>query len=144
MFLGEYEHTVDAKGRVALPKRFRDDVTGKLVASKGLEGCIYVYRAEDHAPALTSLLEGADFDPEKRKVRRFFTSGATEVELDKAGRVMLSAVLREHAGIAKDVTVIGNGERIEVWDREKWRAYNADMDSSIEESAAELVAKGLL
>ena len=145
MFLGEYQHTLDAKGRLSLPAKFRGDVPGgRLVVSKGLEGCLYVTPADDYAETTRRVLESNDFDPEARRLRRFFLSGASEVELDSAGRVALSAPLREYAGLEKDVTVIGAGKRIELWDTATWGTYNAETAANLETAAAELVDKGLL
>jgi MraZ protein len=148
MFLGEFEHTMDVKGRVSLPKDFRNALAGKLIITKGLENCLYIYPQEQYKESLGAYLRGGgpggDFDPSFRKVRRFFASGAVETELDSAGRVRLTSVLRDHAGLEKEVTIIGNDERIELWDSAAWAAYQDDVTSNIEESAAELVDKGLL
>lgn len=144
MFLGEYQHTLDAKGRVSLPAKFRAETTGKLVISKGLEGCLYVYPADVYAAFVDRLMSRDDFNARYRKVRRFFTSGAVETELDSAGRIGLPPVLREYAGLSKDVQVTGNGDRIELWDAETWAAYNGDTTARIEEDAEELSAAGLL
>lgn len=143
MFLGEYQHTLDAKGRVSLPAKFRSEMTGSVVISKGLEGSLYVFPAEDYSAFLQGLLSQDDFDPQLRKVRRYFTSGAVETELDSAGRVTVPPVLREWAGLVKDVTVTGNGTRIELWDSAKWASYNEAGDS-IEDLTKELAGSGLL
>ncbi len=144
MFLGDHQHTLDAKGRVSLPAKFRAEMTGKIVVAKGLENCLYVYPAEDYKRFTDSLLAGSDFDPRKRQVRRFFMAGADEVELDSAGRVSLKPGLREWAGLTKDVTVAGNGDRIEIWDAEKWAAYNGETATDIESLTQELANAGLL
>lgn len=144
MFLGEYQHTLDAKGRVSLPAKFRAETTGKLVISKGFEGCLYVYPAEDYAAFVERLMSRDDFNPQSRKVRRFFTTGAVDTELDSAGRITLPAPLREYAGLARDVQVTGNGDRIELWDAERWAAYNGETMAHIEEDAKELSEAGLL
>jgi MraZ protein len=142
MFLGEHQHTLDAKGRVSLPAKFRSRMGERVVVSKGLERCLYVFPAESYEESIQPLLEGSDFDPEHRRVRRFFTSGAVETKVDGAGRVTLPPAFREYAGLEKDVTVIGNGSRLEVWESQAWGEYSTQMD--IEDSAAGLVAKGLL
>jgi len=144
MFLGEFHHTLDAKGRLSLPARFRNTVTGSLVISKGMEGCLYVHPAEGFEASMDRLVGSNDFDPQVRKVRRFFAAGASEVDLDSAGRINLPQRLREHAGLAKDVTVVGSGDRIELWDTTKWDAYNDETSEHIEEYAADLVVKGFL
>jgi MraZ protein len=145
MFLGDYQHTLDAKGRISLPAKFRAEMTGKLVVAKGFEGCLYVYSAEEYGRFVESLVAKEDFDPAMRRIRRFFTTGAVEAELDSAGRISLPLVLREHAGLKKDVAVTGNANRIELWDGERWAAYNSGEDEgSIEDLAKELAAAGLL
>ncbi len=143
MFLGDYQHTLDAKGRISLPARFRAEMTGKLVVAKGLDRCLYVYPAEEYARFVEELVEREDFEPRVRKVRRFFTAGAVEVELDSAGRIGLPANLREYAVLSKDVAVTGNGNRIELWDAEAWSAYS-EAGESIEDLAKELADAGLL
>jgi MraZ protein len=144
MFLGEYQHTLDAKGRVSLPARFRAEVTGKIVVAKGLDNCLYIYPAEEYARFKDSLLEGSDFDPRKRQLRRFFMTGAYETELDSAGRVSIPPKLREHAGLSRDIAVTGNGNRIELWDSEAWDSYNDASTEKIEDLASELADAGLL
>jgi len=145
MFLGDYQHTLDAKGRVSLPAKFRAEMTGKIVVAQGLDDCLYVYPADEYNEFVAELASRADFDPRVRKVRRFFTTGATETEFDSAGRVSLPQGLRDYAGLSKDVAVTGNGNRIEIWDAEAWNAYKAGEDSgSIEDLAKELADAGLL
>jgi MraZ protein len=144
MFLGDYQHTLDAKGRVSLPAKFRAELTGSLVVSKGLDDCLYVYSAEEYQRFVKTLTEGNDFDPRTRRLRRFFVAGAQDVELDSAGRISLSPVLREYAGLKKEIAVTGNGTRIEIWDAEAWATYNGEVEGSIEDLAEELAAAGLL
>lgn len=144
MFLGEYQHTLDAKGRVSLPRKFRDETGSQLVVSKGLENCLYVYPAAGYREFLDDLMTASSFDRNGRAVRRFFTSGATEVEVDSAGRVSLSPVLREFAALAKDVVVAGVGDHIEIWDARKWSDYEEENASTIEDAAEELARNGIL
>lgn len=144
MFLGDHQHTLDAKGRVSLPAKFRADMTGRLVVAKGLDECLYVYPTEEYQRFVADLLAGSDFDPRKRQLRRFFTSGAVETELDSAGRVSLPANLREYAGLEKDVAVTGNGNRIEIWNADAWASYNGETAERIEDLAQGLADAGLL
>lgn len=144
MFLGDHQHTLDAKGRVSLPAKFRAEMTGKLVVAKGLDECLYVYPADEYTRFVDGLLTGSDFDPRKRQLRRFFTAGAVEIELDSAGRVSLPANLRDYAHLTKDVAVTGNGNRIEIWDAAAWSAYNGETAAGIEDLAQELADAGLL
>jgi MraZ protein len=143
MFLGDFQHTLDAKGRVSLPAKFRNQLSGSIVVAKGLEGCLYVYPADAYNAFLSGLVQGTDFDPEARRVRRFFTSGAVEGELDGAGRVMIPTVLREYAKLGKELSITGNGDRIEIWNTEAWAAYNGETTEHIEDAAKELAARGI-
>jgi MraZ protein len=144
MFLGEYQHTLDAKGRVSLPSKFRGQMTGKLVVAKGFDRCLYVYPADQYTAFVAGLLSREDFDPRVRQLRRFFTAGAVEAELDSAGRISLPTTLREHAGLTKDVAITGNGTRIEIWDAATWSAYEGEAEINAEDLARELADAGLL
>ena len=143
MFLGDHQHTLDAKGRVSLPAKFRAEMTGKIVVAKGLDECLYVYPAEEYRAFVEGLLSGSDFDPRKRQLRRFFTTGAVETELDSAGRISLPANLRDYAGLTRELAVTGNGNRIEIWDSQRWSAYNGGATDQIENLARELADAGL-
>lgn len=144
MFLGEYQHTLDAKGRVALPRKFRDETGSKLVVAKGLENCLYVYPAEGYREFLDNLMSASDFDRKSLALRRHFTAGAIEVDIDSAGRVGLTSVLRTHAALSKDVIVAGVGDRIEIWDAEAWATYESENAATIWDAAEELSRSGIL
>ncbi len=144
MFLGEYQHTLDAKGRVSLPRKFRDETGSKLVVSKGLEKCLYVYPADGYRAFLDNLMGASEFDRNSRAVRRFFTAGASEVEVDAAGRVALVPALREFAGLTKNVIVAGVGDHLEVWDAAAYDAYQEENAPTIEDAAEELARSGIL
>lgn len=144
MFVGEYQHTLDAKGRVSLPAKFRSKLTGSVTVAKGLDDALYVFPPEEYERFTSGLLEKADFDPRVRSVRRYFMAGADEVDLDSAGRISLPQHLRDHAGLSKDVAVIGNGGRIELWDSAHWAEYNGATAENVEDLAQELAAAGLL
>ncbi|HEX9093892.1 MAG TPA: division/cell wall cluster transcriptional repressor MraZ [Coriobacteriia bacterium] len=144
MFLGEYQHTLDAKGRVSLPRKFRDETGRRLVVTKGLDGCLYVFTSDGYAEFLDGLMAASSFDRNGRAVRRFFTAGAADVEVDSAGRVNLAPALREHAGLKKDVVVAGVGDRIEIWDASAWSTYEDKNAGTIEDAAEELARQGIL
>jgi MraZ protein len=144
VFLGEFQHTVDAKGRVSLPRKHRDEIGSRIVVTKGLEKCLYVYPAEGYREFLEELLSTGNFDRNSRAVRRFFIAGATEVDIDGAGRVPLSSVLREFAGLGRDVVVAGVADHIEIWDAAAWATYQEANASTIEDAAEELARSGIL
>jgi MraZ protein len=144
MFLGEYQHTLDQKGRVSLPRKFRDATSGTVVVSKGFEKALAVYTVEGYEVFLNEMLSGGEFVSDVRAVRRHFTVGASEVEIDSAGRVSLPAPLREFAGLKKDVIVAGVGDHMEIWDAAAWKAYETEHAQTIEDAAEELARQGIL
>ncbi len=122
MFSGEYRHNMDPKGRVTVPSKFREDLGEKFYVCKGLDGCLFVLSQEQW----DKLVEKVSAMPlaQGKGIQRYFFSGAAEVEPDKQGRVLIPPNLREHAGLQKDVTLIGAANRAEIWDTERWTAYN--------------------
>jgi len=144
MFLGEYQHTLDAKGRVSLPRKFRDATGGRLVVSKGFEKSLAVYPVEAYERFLADLMSGGDLTRDMRAVRRHFTAGADEVEVDSAGRISLNTTLRAFAGLSKDVVVAGVGDHIEIWDAKSWASYEEEHAATIEDAAEELARQGIL
>lgn len=127
MLIGQFEHNVDAKGRINFPAKFREDMGDRFIVTKGLDNCVAVYsmeewsRREERFKALP--------DSKSRQLKRFFFASATVVEPDKQGRIVLPAVLREYAGLTKDVVVIGASDRAEIWNAERWRADNDEVSS---------------
>ena len=132
MLMGQYEHNLDAKGRINFPARMREELGDRFVITKGLDDCIAVYGMEEW----NRLGEKIKSQPiaKARNLQRFFFSGAAEVEPDKQGRILLPQHLREHAGLEKDVTVIGASSRAEIWDSARWNTFNSGLT---EESIAE-------
>ena len=139
MFMGEYNHTIDAKGRVIVPSKFRDTLGDEFVVTKGLDGCLFAYDNQEWAAFEEKLKSLPITNKEARSFVRFFLAGAAAVEVDKQGRILLPASLREFAELAKDVVLIGVGSRIEIWSKERWEGTSSfeDMDS-IAEHMAEL------
>lgn len=144
MFLGTHQHTLDAKGRVSLPARFRNELPGSVTVAQGMDKSLYVFTPEDYDRFMRNLTEKSDFNPKVREIKRFFGSGAVEVPVDSAGRVALPQQLRDFAGLVKDVVIIGVGDRIEMWDAGRWAAYNGETAEDIENLAQELANAGLL
>ena len=139
MFMGEYNHTIDAKGRLIVPSKFRESLGDVFVVTKGLDGCLFVYDNDEWNAFEEKLKSLPLTNKEARTFARFFLAGAAEVEVDKQGRILLPGVLREFAGLKKDVVLIGVASRIEIWDRERFdgAAVYEDMDE-IAEHMAEL------
>ena len=120
MFMGEYNHSIDAKGRLIIPSKFRDTLGDEFVVTKGLEGCLFVFEKYDFETFMDKLNEKSDLEAKVRKIKRFFISGAQEMEPDKQGRMLVPPVLREYAGLEKEVVFAGVGGHIEIWDKAKW------------------------
>ncbi len=139
MFMGEYNHTIDAKGRLIIPSKFREALGDTFVVTKGLDGCLFVYDNEEWNAFEEKLKSLPITNKEARQFVRFFLAGAAEVEVDKQGRILVPNILREFAQINKDVVLIGVASRIEIWSKERFDGITAyeDMDE-IAEHMAEL------
>lgn len=137
MFMGEYNHTVDAKGRLIIPSKFREALGDTFVITKGLDGCLFVYDNEEWAVFEEKLKSLPLTNKDARKFARFFLAGAAEAEVDKQGRILIPNVLREFADLSKDVVLIGVASRIEIWSRERFEEMEAydDMDDIAEHMA---------
>ncbi len=130
MFMNQYNHTVDAKGRLIIPSKFRDVLGDEFVVTKGLDGCLFVYDNEDWNEFAEKLTKLPIINDNARDFARFFLAGATNVEVDKQGRILLPANLREFAGLDKDVVLAGVGSRIEIWSKSAWDEKNEGTDIS--------------
>ncbi|MBP2635129.1 MAG: cell division protein MraZ [Firmicutes bacterium] len=143
MFMGEYSHTIDNKGRLIFPAKFRDELGEVFIATKGLDNCLFVYTRSEWAILEEKLKKLPLAKPEARAFVRFFFSGAAELDCDKQGRVLLPTNLREHARLDKDVVVIGVSTRIEVWDKVAWDEYNQKVSPTVAEIAENLADLGI-
>lgn len=124
MLIGEYYHNLDAKGRVSIPSKFRDDLGGSFVLSKGLDNCLYAYSASEWETFKNELLSMRGHNAQK--IRRFFFSGATECEIDSQGRVVIPPNFRSYAELLKEVVIVGVSNRAEIWNKENWEKYISD------------------
>lgn len=138
MFLGEYQHFLDAKGRMTVPAKFREGLGDSFVATKGLDNCLFLYPWAEWRN-LEQKLKSLPFTrKDVRAFVRFFFSGAAECEVDKQGRTVLPVPLREYARIEKEVVIVGVGTRVEVWSRELWEEYLQAAGNSYVEIAEKL------
>jgi MraZ protein len=139
MFKGEYNHTIDPKGRLIIPSKFRELLGEEFVMTKGLDGCLSIYPQEEWESFEEKLRALPLTNKNARTLTRFFVAGACTCELDKQGRILVPQTLREFAGLEKDVVLAGNLNRIEVWSKEAW-ARNCDFDDmdSIAEGMQEM------
>ncbi len=138
MFMGEYNHSLDTKGRLIIPSRYREALGDTFVLTKGLDGCLNIYDTEGWN-ALTEKLQALPItSANARKFTRFMLGGATECEVDKQGRILIPANLRAFAGLTRDVILVGVGGRIEIWDREAWEKTSACDDEEIAQNLGDL------
>jgi MraZ protein len=138
MLLGEHEHALDDKNRLTLPARLRDQLGERVVVTRGLDGCLYVYAAAEWAKLAERVGTLDALSSEARTMQRFFFASAVDVELDKQGRIVIPANLLESAGIGREVTVAGIYDHLEVWDRAAWRDQRQTVEGSAEDVAERL------
>ncbi len=149
MFFGEYRHSVDDKGRIIMPAKFREQLGNIFYITIDLWGkqeekCLCVYAEEGFRALCEKLRQLGSSDIDVRKLYRKFYSHVQDTSTDKQGRVMISAELREHAGLDKDIVLAGQDDHIEIWNRDKWEAYNADDEFFKSDKLAEgLKASGI-
>ena len=139
VFQGEFDHSVDDKGRVIIPTRFRSSLGERFYMTKGLNNCIFVYTENGYKDLSDTLQSQRQLDEHTMRLQRFFTS--TEASVDGQGRVAIPAKLREWAKIGEqgDVVIVGTGSRIEIWSSPVWERYNDDLtDEMITQSAREV------
>lgn len=139
MFIGEYRHSIDEKGRLIIPAKFRQELGETFVITRGLERCLFVYPLSEWR-ILESKLKNLPFTKkDARAFTRFFFSGAIDCELDKQGRVTITSVLREYATIQKECVIIGVSNRVEVWSKDVWEQYVSESEESFSEIAENLM-----
>lgn len=143
MFMGEYSHSIDAKGRLIIPSKFREQLGEEFVLTKGLDGCLSIYPMDEWTAFEEKLKALPLTNKNARTFSRFFVAGATSCELDKQGRILLPATLREFAGLEKDVVLTGMLNRIEIWSKDKWNENNSLDDVAMDEIAEQMTDLGL-
>jgi MraZ protein len=139
MFAGEYQHTLDDKGRVTMPARLREELGERFVITRGLDQCLFVYPLNEWVKVEENLKKLPFTRSDNRAFTRLFFSGAAELEADRQGRVLIPQNLREHAGIEKEVMIIGVSNRVEVWSEQAWKTYSSEANASFEQTAEKLV-----
>jgi MraZ protein len=127
VFLGEYEVTLDAKGRFLLPvgikKQLPEDASEKFVIARGFEKCLTLYPKKNWDPIMAEMIKVNDYKAENREFLRYFTMGASEMELDSAGRLLVPPILKGYAGLEKDVVLVSVINKIEIWDKSKYQQF---------------------
>ncbi len=143
MFIGEYSHNLDEKGRLAIPKKFRTDLSQGAVVTRGLDNCLFLYTRDEWKKLALRLAELPFSQANTRAFARLMLAGAMDVEVDKQGRIMLPPYLRTFAGLSKSVIVAGLYNRLEIWDEAKWKSYTASAESGSTEIAEQMGALGV-
>ncbi|MCD7865247.1 MAG: division/cell wall cluster transcriptional repressor MraZ [Clostridiales bacterium] len=138
MFKGQYNHSVDAKGRIIMPAKYREILGEEFVVTKGMDGCLFVYSNEEWENIENKFQNVSSANKDARKFMRFFFAGAADCEVDKQGRVLIPPKLREYAGLQKEVVLAGVGNRIEIWSTERWQENEFDDMDEIAEHMADL------
>ena len=141
LLIGEYEHSLDAKGRLIMPAKLRQDIGEKFIITKGLDGCLFVFSQNEWLNFETKLKSLPLSDKNARNFVRFFLSGATECEIDKQGRLLIPSNLREAASLEKEAMIVGVGTRLEIWNKETWQKF--DEEISADEIAENMTMLGI-
>ncbi len=143
MFMGEFTHSMDGKGRIIMPATFRKELEESFVVTRGLDNCLFLYPLAEWKKLEEKLKELPITRKNARSFVRFFFSGATECTLDKQGRISLPQNLREYADLDKETVIIGLANRIEIWAKEKWDSYLSEAEDSHEDIAATMDDLGI-
>ncbi len=143
MLIGQYEHSLDAKGRLIMPAKLREDMGEKFIITKGLDGCLFGFSQKEWENFEAKLKTLPLTNKNARDFVRFFLSGAMECEIDKQGRFLISSNLRKVATLEKEVVIIGVGTRIEIWNKDKWEEYNSEENISADSIAENMTMLGI-
>jgi len=144
LLIGEYEHSLDAKGRMILPSKIREDIGEKFIITKGLDGCLFGFSKQEWNNFEEKLKTLPLTNKNARDFVRFFLSGAVEAEVDKQGRFLIPGNLRKYGSLEKEVVITGVGTRIEIWDKAHWESYNSEENLSADTIAENMANLGML
>lgn len=143
MLIGQYQHTIDSKKRLALPVKFRGELGSKVIITKGVENCLVVYTQKEWDIMSQKLGNLPISQGEARSFTRHLLAGASEIELDKLGRILIPDYLKTYAGLKKNAVVCGLSNRLEIWDEEKWENYRKDAEKGVEKIVSKLGPLGI-
>jgi len=138
MFMGEYHHSLDEKGRIIIPSKFRDELGESFVLTRGLENCLFVYAMNEWNKIVDNLKKLPFTKKDARNFTRFFLSGATVVELDKQGRINISSPLVNYANLEKECIIVGVNDRLEIWSKDKWENFFNENSENLSDIAENL------
>lgn len=142
MFMGEYHHTIDEKGRLIIPSKVRNDLGEDFIITRGLDGCLFIYPKVEWEEIITKY-KSLPNTKDARNFMRFFLSGASVCEFDKQGRINIPTPLIEYANLEKDCIIIGVNERLEIWSQERWENFMAENESQFSDIADHLFTSNL-
>ena len=142
MLLGEYKHSIDSKGRIIVPSKFREKLGENFIVTRGLDGCLFGYPAEEWIKLEEKLQELPMAKRDARKFTRFFYSAATECKIDKQGRINLPENLINFAALEKNCYLIGVSNRIEIWSEDNWEMFTEEAEESFEDIAEDMIDFG--
>jgi MraZ protein len=143
MLIGQYEHTIDIKKRLALPAKFRGELGDKVIITRGVDGCLFVYTQESWQKESEKWSSLTISQSEARSFARMMLAGAMEVALDKLGRILIPDYLKEYAGLKKEVVICGLSNRLEIWDDQKWEKYKKEAEKGVDEIVSKLGPLGI-
>ena len=143
MFIGEFNYKIDAKKRLAVPAKFRDDLGGKVVVTRGLDGCLFLYTLEEWKKLAEKISSLPLSQSDARSFARVMLAGAMELELDSSGRILLPDYLKEYADLDKEVIIAGVYNRMEIWDKDAWEEYKDEAESEVGDVAEGLKELGV-
>lgn len=143
MLMGEFQHNIDAKGRIIIPAKLREDLGAKFVITRGLDGCVFGYPLDNWEKIQEKLKQLPLAKKEARAFTRFFYSAAAEVEIDKQGRINVPSTLVDYANLEKECLVLGVSDRIEIWSKVRWESVSSEIEESFEEIAEDMLDFGL-
>ncbi|MBU4347957.1 MAG: division/cell wall cluster transcriptional repressor MraZ [Nanoarchaeota archaeon] len=143
MFIGEYKHNLDSKGRIALPVKFRQEIGSSVIITKGLDRCLFAFTSKDWEILAQKLVKLPLVQSNSRAFVRLMVAGAMSVEPDKQGRILIPDYLRQYADFKKEVVVAGVYNRIEIWNNDTWNDYKSKTEASSDEIAEKLGELGI-
>lgn len=143
MFRGEFQHSLDTKGRVIVPSKFRESLGDEFIMTKGLDNSLFLYSVDEWAEFEKKLKELPLANKDARAFVRFFMAGASECVIDKQGRTLIPQSLRDYADLKKDIVLIGVLSRVEIWDKERWQSYSTDDNLNADALAEKMAEIGL-
>lgn len=143
MLIGQYQHTIDSKKRLALPVKFRGELGEKVIVTKGVENCLVVYTEKEFRIVSEKISNLTISQSEARSFTRTMLASAMEINLDKLGRILVPDYLKEYAGLKKDVVICGLSNRVEIWDFEKWQKYTKEAEKGVGEIVSKLGSLGI-